>query len=211
MRIWAPSMGVTRCGLQRPRKARASLARRTSCGRRSCPRRAVRALHRRCGRSRAQHRRELERPAGLRCLEEERDDEVGVVEMPAELVGGAVVHVIERAERVVGAEERVDLRARPDEQHQLGRFVERAHGESAGCRRTRCRSSAERMRTRRGSSAASDSPEGRRTRRHASAPCDTRCHAARARSRPPPRSPPTAGTPAGRTRRRRRAPPAPRP
>ena len=37
----------------------------------------------------AQHRCELERPAGLRRLQQQRHDEVGAVEVPAELVDRA--------------------------------------------------------------------------------------------------------------------------
>ena len=80
----------------------------------------------------AQHRCELESAARQWCLEHQRHDEVGVVEVPAELVSGQVVHVVQGAEGIVGAVERVDLESRADEAQELVGFVEEAHRRVGG-------------------------------------------------------------------------------
>jgi len=53
--------------------------------------------------------------AGRRLLQHQRDDEVGVVEVPAELVARVVEHDVQRADLVGLAKERLDAQGRADE------------------------------------------------------------------------------------------------
>ena len=74
----------------------------------------------------AEHRYVLEHPTSARCLEQERDGELGTVEVSAELVAWLVVHDVQGAERVVHSKQRLDPERRADEGRYVFRLVEPA-------------------------------------------------------------------------------------